>query len=57
MRPSAVALARLAALAALAALYYWLSHVLTAADRPSSAGALLATGPYMAIALAMAWKA
>ena len=48
---------RVLAIVAVAGLYYWLSHVVTAADRPSTAGALLALGPYMAVALAMAWRA
>lgn len=39
-----------------AALYYWLSHVYTSADRPSTAGALLSLAPYLAVALAMAWR-
>ncbi len=56
MRRTAATVARVAAVAALAALYYWLSHVLTAADRPSSAGALLSLGPYMGVALLLAWK-
>jgi len=56
MRRTATTVARVAAVAALAGLYYWLSHVLTAADRPSSAGALLSLAPYMGVALLMAWK-
>ncbi|MCB1896728.1 MAG: hypothetical protein H6945_15175 [Zoogloeaceae bacterium] len=56
MSLSAVALLRVTAVILLTALYYWLSHLFTAADRPSTAGALLATTPYLAIALLMAWK-
>lgn len=57
MSLSAVALLRVTAVILLTALYYWLSHLFTAADRPSTAGALLATTPYMAVALLMAAKA
>ncbi|MCB1954697.1 MAG: hypothetical protein KDG55_03425 [Rhodocyclaceae bacterium] len=57
MKASPAMVLRIAAVVAVAALYYWLSHVLTAADRPSTGGALLSLGPYMAVALVMAWRA
>lgn len=36
--------------------YLVLAHVTTAPDQPSTPGALIAVCPYMAIALAMAWR-
>ncbi len=57
MRLSPATALRVLGIAAVGALYYWLSHIVTAADRPSSAGALLSLGPYMAVALVVAWRA
>lgn len=57
MKSAAATTLRVALFAVAAALYYWLSHVYTSADRPSTEGALLSLAPYMAVALVMAWRA
>lgn len=55
--PARGTLLRLLGIGVLGALYYGLSHLLTAADRPSSGGAALSLAPWLAVALAIAWRA
>ena len=56
MKLAGTTVLRVSAVLLAGALYYWLAHVFTSADRPSTAGALLSIAPYMAIALVMAWR-